>query len=244
MSLRPARTNSTSTSGAIPPVAVVDYGLGNLFSIDRALQHVGSWAEVTSSAEVLKRSAALILPGVGAFGDGMQQLRLRGLIDPILEFVGSGRPALGICLGMQLLFSESEEFGQYDGLGLIPGKVARLQDLDPSGRRVKLPHIGWSDIYRTRPKDSRHSAILDGVKDGDAMYFVHSYVPFPETDSVCVATASYGGHPYCVVAEQGNVTGVQFHPEKSGEVGLQLLRNFVEKIRNQGGAQPCPPENR
>ena len=230
MSLQPARSNSTSTSGVIPPVAVVDYGLGNLFSIDRALQHVGSRAEVTSSAEVLERSAALILPGVGAFGDGIQQLRSRGLIEPIVEFARSGRPALGICLGMQLLFTESEEFGQYDGLGLIPGKVARLQDSDPSGRRVKLPHIGWSDIYRTRPEDPQHSAILDGVRDGDAMYFVHSYVPFPETDSVCVANTSYGEHRYCVVAEQENVTGVQFHPEKSGEAGLQILRNFVEKL--------------
>ena len=225
-----ARTNSTSTSDQKPRVAVVDYGLGNLFSIDRALQHVGARAEITSSPEVLQRSAGLVLPGVGAFGDGIEQLRSRGLIEPILEFARSGRPALGICLGMQLLFSESEEFGRFGGLDMIQGKVARLQDSDPSGHRIKLPHIGWSDIYRTRPEDPGHSTILAGVDDGDAMYFVHSYVPFPKSDSACVADMSYGEHRYCIVAEQGNVTGVQFHPENSGEAGLRILRNFVEKL--------------
>ena len=209
------------------PVTVVDYGLGNLFSIDRALTYLGASADITSSPEAIRRAGRLVLPGVGAFGDGMRQLQERGLIEPILAFAGSGRPLLGICLGMQLLFDESEEFGLYSGLGLIEGRVIRLHDQDPTGRHVKVPHIGWNELHQ--PKHSEHwgSTPLDGLEEGDAVYFVHSFVPYPELDSVTIARMSYGGHWYCAAVQKENVLGVQFHPEKSGNVGLLVLRNFL-----------------
>ena len=138
------------TNGLVDvPVTVVDYGLGNLFSIQRALNYLGASVDITSSPEAIRDAGRLVIPGVGAFGDGMSQLKERGLIEPILEFAGSGRPLLGICLGMQLLFSESEEFGLFRGLGLIDGSVIRLHDQDPTGRHVKLPHIGWNEIHHT-----------------------------------------------------------------------------------------------
>jgi glutamine amidotransferase len=224
------RKTPSSANKATTLVAVVDYGLGNLFSIGRALTRIGARADITSNPKAVGQAAGLILPGVGAFGDGMERLQAKGLIEPIMEFAKAGKPILGICLGMQLLFDESEEFGRYTGLGLIAGKVTRLNDSDPSGGRVKVPHIGWSEVYLTHPKATRQSSILEGVGDGEAMYFVHSYVPFPQDDSVYVASMSYGDHRYCAVAEQDNVAGVQFHPEKSGEVGLQLLGNFVERL--------------
>ncbi len=208
-------------------VTVVDYGLGNLFSIRRALAYIGVRVEITSSTEVIRQAEWLILPGVGSFGDGMQQLRTRGLIEPILQFAQSGRPLLGICLGMQLLFSASEEFGLHEGLGLIKGNVAQLHNADPTGRRVKVPHVGWSELIRPRSLTDWGSTILEGPLEGDAMYFIHSYVPYPENESVIIAQINYGGYLYCAAIEQGNVIGCQFHPEKSGKAGLHLLRNFI-----------------
>lgn len=209
------------------PVTVVDYGLGNLFSIERALDHLGFSANITSDPQAIRQAGRVVLPGVGAFGDGMRQLRARGLVGPIQEFASSGRPLLGICLGMQLLFDESEEFGQSDGLGLIEGKVIRLKDQDPTGAHVKLPHIGWNELRQPEHGDQWGSSALDGLDDGDAVYFVHTFIPHPETDSVTIARMNYGGHWYCAAVQKQNVLGMQFHPEKSGEVGLQILRNFL-----------------
>lgn len=215
-------------SGMERRVTVVDYGLGNLFSIRRALSALGAEVEVTSTADAIRQAHWVILPGVGAFGDGMQQLRTRGLVEPIRAFVQSGGPLLGICLGMQLLFSESDEFGRHEGLNLLPGRVIRLRDADPSGRRVKVPHIGWSELRPSRGAGDAWSAtILEGLVAGDSMYFVHSYVPAPEDEAVTIADMHYGGHPYAAVVGKGRLVGCQFHPEKSGEVGLHLLRNFL-----------------
>lgn len=208
-------------------VAVVDYGVGNLFSIARALAYLGAQADIASSPEAIQGAERLILPGVGAFGEGMEQLRARGLIDPIRRSVQSGCPLLGICLGMQLLFSEGEEFGLHTGLGMIGGRVTRLSERDPEGHRVKVPHVGWSELQRAPVNGQWSSTILRGLTEGDAMYFVHSYAPRPTSDSVSVAQITYGGSRYCAVVHHGRVTGCQFHPEKSGEAGLQILRNFV-----------------
>ena len=210
------------------PVTVVDYGLGNLFSIGRAFNHLGVSADITSNPEAIRQAGRLVLPGVGAFGDGIRQLQERGLIEPIQEFARSGRPLLGICLGMQLLFDESEEFGQYNGLGLIKGRVIRLKDQDQTGNHVKLPHIGWNELHQPQYSDQWGPPALDGLVDGDAVYFVHSFIPHPELDSVTIARMSYGGHWYCAAVQKDNVVGVQFHPEKSGEVGLRILQNFLD----------------
>lgn len=209
-------------------VTVVDYGLGNLFSIMRALTHVGAHVDITSNPEAIPRTQRLILPGVGAFGDGMLQLRSRGLIEPIQQVALAGRPLLGICLGMQLLFSRSEEFGPHEGLGLIKGKVVRLRDTDPTGNRVKVPHVGWSELKPRVSLRDWGSTVLEGLAEGEAMYFVHSFVPCPE-EPVAIAQNAYGGYSYCAVVEKGNIIGFQCHPEKSGEVGLEALRNFLKR---------------
>lgn len=209
-------------------VTVVDYGLGNLFSIQRALTHLGADVEVTSDPERVGKADALILPGVGAFGDGMDQLRKRRLVEPILQAVGRGRPLLGICLGMQLFFTRSEEFGRHEGLGIIEGTVLKIQETDAAGRRIKVPHVGWSPLHPAPAGWS--STVLEGLSDGDSMYFVHSFVPFPEKGSVTVAQIEYGGHAYCALVEKGSVVGSQFHPEKSGQAGLQLLQNFLGRV--------------
>lgn len=214
-------------------IAVIDYGLGNLFSISRALTYLGAQVEVTSSPAVIRRAGALVLPGVGAFGDGMRQLHAQGLVEPIREAVEAGRPLLGICLGMQVLFTESEEFGVHEGLGLIDGKVVRLYETDPAGRRVKVPHIGWSDLQATQLRSGWSSTILDGLTEGDSMYFVHSYVPRPKSEGATIAETIYGGHRYCAVVQAEHVAGCQFHPEKSGEAGLHLLGNFISGTRER-----------
>lgn len=213
-----------------PHVAVLDYGLGNLFSIQRAVTHVGACVSITSSPELLAQADGVILPGVGAFGDGIQRLRDRGLVEPLLQFAQSGRPLMGICLGMQLLLDESEEFGQYGGLGLIGGKVVRLRDTGPDGERVKVPHIGWNELFTPNRLDGWGATVLNSLSDGDATYFVHSYVPLPDGEAVSTARINYGGHWYCAALEKENIIGVQFHPEKSGGAGLRILRNFVDKL--------------
>ena len=212
-------------------VAVLDYGLGNLFSIRRALAHVGGDAEITASPQDVARAKGVVLPGVGAFADGMQGLASRGLIEALRGAVRERRPLLGICLGMQLLFDESEEFGVHQGLGVFRGRVVRLRDEAQDGARLKIPHIGWRELT---PASGRvwTSTILEGLPPGEAMYFVHSYVPDPTAAEIQVAEMGYGGHRYCVVAEQEQVIGCQFHPEKSGESGLHLLRNFLARVRH------------
>lgn len=207
-------------------VTVVDCGLGNLFSIQRAFGQLMIPTEITSDPERLSQAQYLVLPGVGAFGDGMKNLQARGLIEPIRRHARSGRPLIGICLGMQLLFTQSEEFGSHEGLGLIEGKVMRLQGRGRDGLPVKIPHVGWSELLLPDHRRSWDATVLEGAEGGQAMYFVHSYVPHPQDDSVTVAQMEYGGHRYCALVQRGAVVGCQFHPEKSGELGLALLRNW------------------
>ena len=206
-------------------VTIVDYGRGNLFSLARALEHLGASAAVTSDPAAIASAERLILPGVGAFGDGMDNLRSRGLIEPLKEYAALGRPLLGICLGMQLLLEESDEFGTHAGLGIVPGTVTRFAD-SPE-RSWKVPHVGWSRISPAAPSGWDSSA-LAALPDGERMYFVHSYFAVPAKAEHRLAMTPYAGIDFCSALKAGTVQGVQFHPEKSGERGLCLLKEWLK----------------
>ena len=207
----------------MPPTIIVDYGLGNLGSVARAVRHLGAEPLITSDADAIRDAERLILPGVGAFGTAMANLRERGLIEPLRAYAASGRPLIGLCLGMQLFMEESDEGGHHQGLGLIRGKVTRLSE--SPDRSYKIPHIGWSGLEPgARPWTG---SALDGLKALDALYFVHSYYAIPADAGDALAYTTYGDCRYCSVIARGNVLGCQAHPEKSGDVGLKILRNFL-----------------
>lgn len=189
---------------------VVDYGVGNLFSVVKALQHVGANVRMSERAEDIAAADAVVLPGVGAFHDGMKGLEQRGLALPLKTFAQSGRPLLGLCLGMQLLFDESVEFGLHSGLGIVPGKVVPIAK-EPG---LKIPHIGWAKLQR----------------GGETVYFVHSFVVQPADAGVVSDTVAFGGQQLCAAIVKNNVLGYQFHPEKSGEAGLCMLKAFVTRL--------------
>ena len=203
-------------------IAIVDYGVGNLFSLTSSLRAIGAEVAVTGEADVLRRAGKLILPGVGAFGDAADLLRRSGLGRVVTEEAEKGKPLLGICLGMQLLFDRSFEYGEHAGLGLIPGDVVGMAGVVPAG--YKIPHIGWNALHfpAARPK----SRLFQHVEEGQCVYFVHSYYA-DRCAPYVTATAEYGPE-LTAAAERDNVFGVQFHPEKSGDVGLAILRAFCE----------------
>lgn len=201
-------------------IAIVDYGVGNLFSLLSSLRALDLEAEVTGDAGRLRAADRIILPGVGAFGDARAKLDATGLV-PVIQEEAEKKPLLGICLGMQLLFEESLEFGAWKGLGLIPGKVVPMEGVIPAG--YKIPHIGWNALHF--PGGVRHP-LLASVEEGDCVYFVHSYYATDCAPAV-IATTEYGAQLTAAVA-RGNVMGCQFHPEKSGDVGLAILKTFCE----------------
>jgi glutamine amidotransferase len=207
-------------------IAIVDYGVGNLRSVEKALQRVGARAMVTADPAVLDAAQGVVLPGVGAFGDGMAQLRARQLVDPVMRQVERRKPLLGICLGMQLLFEESDEMGLHRGLGLLPGRVVRF----PEGE-LKVPHIGWNQLWRADP--CPEMALLEGIPHGAHAYFVHSYYAAPEESGDVLASTDYG-FEFASVVGRGRIFGAQFHPEKSQDVGLRLLRNFADMVAGTG----------
>ena len=200
-------------------IAIMDYGVGNLFSLCSSLERIGAETVVTSDPEVIAKADKLILPGVGAFADAARKLRDSGLDQVIQEQAAKGKEIMGICLGMQLLFEKSYEFGEHTGLGLLKGSVIGMEGTIPP--ELKIPHIGWNALHFCK-----ESKLLRYIKEGDCVYFVHSYYVDPGAESV-VATAEYGKAVTAAV-QQGNVMGCQFHPEKSGEVGLNILRAFCE----------------
>ena len=201
-------------------IAIVDYGVGNLFSLNSSLAAIGADSVVTNDAEVLKKADRIILPGVGAFGDAAAKLRATGLVDLLISEAKSGKPFLGICLGMQLLFDVGYEYGEHKGLGLIPGEIRPIEDVIPAG--LKIPHIGWNALHFKGPTNP----LFRYIKEGDCVYFVHSFYGAKCDESV-IATAEYGAELTAAVAS-GNVFGCQFHPEKSGNVGLNILKAFCE----------------
>lgn len=202
-------------------IAIIDYGMGNLHSVSKAVERLGYEYEIVDSPEKLLQAEGAILPGVGAFGDAMRNLRDQGFVEAIREFANSGSPLFGICLGMQLLFSQSEEYGQHEGLGIFPGTVRRFQG------DYKIPHMGWNRLNFLQP----NSPLVKDVEEGYA-YFVHSYFLQPETAErdTLIATADYFQEVPAIIGRK-NVFATQFHPEKSGDVGMKILDNFLKMVK-------------
>jgi glutamine amidotransferase len=230
-------------SASTPEVLVVDYGMGNLFSVDRAVGRAGGKAVFTDDPGALASAERIILPGVGAFGDGMTNLIERGFDEALRQTAEAGIPMLGICLGMQLMLSVGEEFGVRLGLGLVPGRVVAFAEPEPDGPRFKIPHVGWSSIVpreseiRCEPADSTPApewsgTILAGLPADSFAYFVHSFVAVPESPEHILAETSYGGQRFCSAVRSGSMYGCQFHPELSAQTGLTIMANFLAAERD------------
>lgn len=206
-------------------VAIVDYGLGNLFNVQRAFKHHNVDAHIISKEEDLRQAERIVLPGVGAFEAGMNNLRKNRLDKVLYELANEGCPILGICLGMQLLMSQSEEHGHWEGLNLNPGKVTYFSP-PRDKERFKIPQIGWNSL--TSPSHRNwEGTLMEGVPQGAFMYFVHSLYVEPDNAEDVLCQSEYGSNVFCSIFQRGNVMGCQFHPERSGEVGLRIIKNFL-----------------
>ena len=210
-------------------VLIVDYQLGNLFSVNQALNNIGIKVKITSNADELESADAIVLPGVGAFADAMNNLEGLNLINPLKKFIVTGKPFLGICLGLQLLFTESEEFGLTKGLGLVIGRVKRFNNLNKDGETRKVPQIAWNQIYKINVNSWENTPLSD-IKDGEFMYFVHSFYVEPE-EPVGLSKSNYDGQYYVSSIKSENIFACQFHPEKSAEEGLKIYNTWA-KINN------------
>jgi imidazole glycerol-phosphate synthase subunit HisH len=200
-------------------VTIIDYGSGNLRSVQKALERVGVEARITDDPNVVAESSHLVLPGVGAFGDAIRAIRGRGMVEPILAHIRADRPFLGICMGLQLLFESGSEGGHHEGLGVLAGEVTRFE-LPPG---MKIPHMGWNQVSWRTAGTSQPTG-----NDGDHFYFVHSYVARPRDETVIAATSDYGG-PFCAAVARGRLFATQFHPEKSQSAGMELLRTCMRR---------------
>lgn len=210
-------------------VVIIDYGVGNLLSVKRGLECVGAKVTLTSNPEVILRSKKVVLPGVGAFPKAMKALIDQDLVSTIQEFVKLGNSLLAICLGMQLLLDESEEFVLTSGLGLIPGRVIQIPSATTEGGLQKIPHIGWNELQASDTRKGWSETLLHDIQSGESVYFVHSYMAQPINPLHRVADVNYGGYQIPAVISKDRITGCQFHPEKSGEVGLKILKRFVSE---------------
>ena len=213
-------------------VAIIDYGLGNLFSINNACKSVGLDTIITSDKNIINNADALILPGVGAFGDAMDSLNNNNLIQIIYKFVETGKPFLGICLGMQLLFSESEEFGFHKGLNLIKGKVVKFPVINNNGNKILVPQIQWNQIY-AEDNNTWEASPLKNISQGAYMHFVHSYYVIPENQKNVLTYSEYEEIRYASSVIKDNIIGIQFHPEKSAKDGLKIYQNWANFIKNK-----------
>ncbi|HIX93999.1 MAG TPA: imidazole glycerol phosphate synthase subunit HisH [Candidatus Gemmiger excrementipullorum] len=212
-----------------PLVTIVDYGRSNLLSVQRALEACGAGVQFAGTPAAVRDAGALVLPGVGAFADGMAQLRALGLVEPLCQAAQAGTPLLGICLGMQMLLRQSPEGGLTAGLGLIEGEVAPLPAHAADGRALKVPNVGWRALRLTEAAQNGPLRALAGATAPE-VYFVHSYHALPARAQDCAAVIEFGGQEICAAVQRGNVTGLQFHPEKSGPAGLAILRAFVRQL--------------
>jgi glutamine amidotransferase len=205
-------------------IAIIDYGMGNLRSVQKGFEKIGAEAIVTADPQVVLQADKVVLPGVGAFRDCMHNLEQAGFVEPILRVIAEGRPFLGICVGMQLLFTDSVEFGLYQGLNVIPGHVLRFpDDMTVATEALKVPQMGWNQLcFKRRP------TAFAGIADGCNVYFVHSYYVKPDNDDVIATTTDYGIE-FCSSVWKDNIVATQFHPEKSQDVGLRILKNFAEQ---------------
>lgn len=206
-------------------VVIVDYGVGNLSSVARAVAQCGATPLLASTPEMVAAAKIMILPGVGAFGSCVAALKAKSLAEPALDVISAGYPVLGICVGMQMLLNESEEFGTHAGLGLIPGKVKAIPNTGADGTPHKIPHIGWNALL---PSGSGWAGtIFEDIQPGEACYFVHSFAANADAETNNLAHCDYNGRTVCAAVRKENLTGVQFHPEKSGPVGLRILNRFI-----------------
>ena len=210
-----------------PSVTIIDYGAGNLLSIKRAFEYLGANVTVSSNPKTILEADKVILPGVGAFPSAMNALKKLNLIPVIREAASNKKSILGLCLGMQLLFDESNEFEPTLGLGLIPGKVVPIPTTDSFNYPQKIPHVGWNSLMTTEIYKNWQGTLLNSHKSGDSVYFVHSYKVVPNKPDISIGQSDYGGE-FCAAFQQGNVLGVQFHPEKSHRFGMALMKRFVE----------------
>jgi imidazole glycerol-phosphate synthase subunit HisH len=213
-------------------IAIIDYEMGNLFSVQRACEHVGLKSQITSDISAIMNSDAIILPGVGAFGDAMKNLGKLDLISPIKDFIETGKPFMGVCLGMQLAFSESEEFGVYKGLDIIKGSVVRFPRTNNKKNKIKVPQVGWNRICKPAGATQNFwdASPLKDMSDGEFMYFVHSYYPVPSEKKVVLSDTTYEGTNFCSSVLRENVFACQFHPEKSANEGIKIYSNWAEII--------------
>jgi glutamine amidotransferase len=211
----------------------VDYGMGNLFSVQRACAWAGLQADITADARTIDQADAVILPGVGAFGDAMMMLRRLDLITVLQDAVKSAKPLMGICLGMQLLMSEGFEFGHHRGLNFIKGKVVRFETPEgPDHQRLKIPQVGWNHVYPSgRHPASWEETLLKNVRENENMYFVHSYYVIPEDDRLCLSMSRYGHIEFCSSLRYKNIFACQFHPERSGQPGLTMYNNLAHSLK-------------
>ena len=210
-------------------VVVIDLGIGNLMSIIRGLEYCGAKVIVTSNPKIILNSSHVVLPGDGAFKFAMEQVKKRNLLKTLKSFDKSNSNFLGICIGMQMLFDESSEFGSSEGLGLISGKVVAIPNKSMNGKKLTLPHIGWNNLQKSDHLRNWNETLLENNKVKDEMYFIHSYMAVPTNSSCKVAECIYGGHKITAVVMKNKITGCQFHPEKSGKLGLKILKKFIEK---------------
>lgn len=212
-------------------VAIIDYELGNLYSVKNAFISLGAEAEITKDIDYISHADIAVLPGVGAFGSAIQNLKKYSLDKAIINFIESGKPFIGICLGFQLLFDYSEEFGSNEGLHIIPGSVKRFPEIH-KGKKLMIPQIAWNKIFKSS-KNWRNTP-LEEIKNGEYMYFVHSYYVAPNEDNVVLSITNYNGFEYCSSIHYKNVFGFQFHPEKSAQQGLKIYRRILEIGSNKG----------
>ena len=210
-------------------IAIIDYKMGNLFSVQHACKKVGLNPVVTSSPDVINNSDGVILPGVGAFGEAMYTLNELDVIDPIKKAIAQGKPFMGICLGYQLLFSESEEFGNYKGLGIFNGVVKKFNFNYNNESKVKIPQIGWNQIYKYN--DNWENSPLNGINESEFMYFVHSFYVKPKDDKIKLTKTFYEGFEYCSSIYYENIFASQYHPEKSAKEGIKIYTNWAESIK-------------
>ncbi len=205
-------------------IAIIDYGMGNLRSVQKGFEKIGAEAVVTADPQVVLAADKVVLPGVGAFRDCMRNLEQAGFVEPILKVIAEGRPFLGICVGMQLLFTDSVEFGLYQGLDVIPGHVLRFpEQMQVAAEELKVPQMGWNQLHF-----QRRPPAFEGIADDSNVYFVHSYYVKPDHDDVIATTTDYGIE-FCSSVWKDNIVATQFHPEKSQDVGLRILKNFAEQ---------------
>lgn len=209
-------------------VSIIDYGMGNLLSVKRAFESQGIGVCVVTKPEEIISAERLVLPGVGAFRKGMHEIEERGFVEPIKEYCKHNRPFMGICLGMQMLLDESEEFGLTSGLAIIPGRVVKFSEKDESGQAIKIPHIGWNTLKKPNDCKNWNDSILKNIDEDSFVYFVHSYCAVLCSWDNMLAFTDYGANTFAAVIHKGNCYGVQFHPEKSGEIGLKIIQNFLQ----------------